>query len=494
VKSLGTITACFPYVDVDTRSVLHSFMERAKDYDHFAEQLCERVLTEEVPDLLVYFTYFHAYNQNKHNLIVKLVDAQISSDLTKPFELTVAARRGEPVEWTDLQKAIAAALRMTKNDWMTCHIYIAWRTLVQGWFPETATESVTLDMLETKIENDEEYNFFLSYLHRIKAKQFQAEGKIDDARVWYDSAISLTKKHDDLEQLAILLQEKANMIKYVNINEALSILKVQREVCEQLGYVDGLALNTHILGHISAVRGEIDESIHLQNEYLNSRKSLGLPVGGAKCLIAMLYNQKHDGKTALDLITDGMNEIIPNGMPMAQAQKAWALLLLNRSEESVQSLDRAKELALRFGNESDFIWTYFVEGVIESQRREYSSAIFSFEKALEIAERKQALPSVNMLLLLLTDIEIETFPYEMKDTKIKTSGPWMQRLMDHLKQRDLPGIAAQSLLLEAKFRFKQGHTDESRKLLQKVLKTSANSNMPYLKDIAKIVLPDLFVS
>jgi hypothetical protein len=70
----------------------------------------------------------------------------------------------------------------------------------------------------------------------------------------------------------------------------------------------------------------------------------------------------------------------------------------------------------------------------------------------------------------------------------------MERLTKHVEQRDLPGIAAQGELLQAKFHFKQGQIAKSRKLLKKVLKTSEASSMHYLKDMAETVIPDLFVS
>ena len=92
--------------------------------------------------------------------------------------------------------------------------------------------------------------------------------------------------------------DKANMIRNVNISEALGILKVQKEVCEQIGYVGGLAGNVHTLGHIAMARGEYDTAIEYQNMYLGNVESQGGPVGFMKCVVAFLYNQKGDGKRA----------------------------------------------------------------------------------------------------------------------------------------------------------------------------------------------------
>ena len=469
-------------------------MEHAEGYDAFADTLCERVLTQESPELLVYFAYFHAYNQNKWNRLSKLMEAQVGNDLTHLFELVHHARGGGPVEWSDFQQAISKALRMTRNDWMACHVYISWREVVDGWFPEAVTDSGPLEVLESRITEDEEFNFFLASLHRIKAKRYDQEHNIEDARKWYDSAIALAKKHDDLEKLGGLLFEKANMVKQVNFGEALSTLKVQREICDKIGSSNGLAHNVHALGHIAMARGEFDTAIKYQHEYLAYRESRGLPVGLMKCVLASLYNQIRDGKTAMKLVIDAAAEMLPGAKGYARLQEAWALLHLDQVEDSITSLDKAREISLKGGEESGLGLIHFVEGLIEKHNHEYPSAFFSFERALEIFERTQSLSYFNLALLGMVDVEIETYEYDKADKKSKLSGPWMQKLLDHIAQRDMPGIAAQSSLLEAKFRFKQGRSDDSKKYVKKALQISEKSDNPYLKDLAESLLPELIVS
>ncbi|MHA2027233.1 MAG: tetratricopeptide repeat protein [Candidatus Thorarchaeota archaeon] len=494
MMSLGTITACFPYVDEETRNILQSVMDEAKDYDDFAERLCEKVLKDSVPELLIYFAYFHVYNQGKYNVLSKLMEAQVGSDFTKLFELMYDARRGGPVEWSDFQKAIAAALKVTDNDWIACHVYIAWREAAEFWFPEAETDIGPLEILEPKIMKDEEFSFFRSSLHKMKANRLSNENNIEEAKKWFDSAISLAKKHDDQEKLAILLYEKANMTKNVNFSEALSILEVQREVCERIGYVDGRTLNLHTLGHIAMAKGEYDAAIDYQNVVLRNREALGLPVGAMKCIIAFLYNQKGNGKRALELIIDGKEDLLQSAKVYCLVQESYALLNLQRDDEASQTLEKVRALSLTGGDEYMLGFTYLVEGLIEKNRHEFESASFTFEQAFRIFERSIGISYTNLALIHLTDVEIETYSYDKMETKTKYSGQWMQRLLKHVEQRELPGIAAQAMLLQAKFNFKQGDIAKSRKMLKKVLKTSEESSMHYIKELAESVIPDLFVS
>ena len=157
MKSLGTITACFPYVDEETRVILQSVMDESENYNDFAERLCEKALNESLPELAIYFAYYHCYNQGKYDFLKRLIDVNISTELTHLFSLVAAQRRGENVDWSEYQKAMFSALKHVENDWMACHVYIAWRVMIEAFeLPEAAVDNETLNILTSKIENDEE--------------------------------------------------------------------------------------------------------------------------------------------------------------------------------------------------------------------------------------------------------------------------------------------------------------------------------------------------
>ena len=189
MKTLGTITACFPHVDEATRTILQSVMDEAKDYNDFAERLCEKALKETVPTLMIYFAYFHVYIQNKYNLLRRLIEAQVGSDLTQPITLMYGVRRGDSIEWDDFQKAIAAAIKATTSDWIACHIYIAWREMGDSWFPDSFTDFETFDILESFInESDDEVileaihnnNTTEEIINKFSEKFFSQDGWFDE--------------------------------------------------------------------------------------------------------------------------------------------------------------------------------------------------------------------------------------------------------------------------------------------------------------------------
>ncbi len=495
MKPLGTITACFPHVDKDTRKILQAIMDEAKDYNDFTERLCEKAINEPLPELTIYFAYYHCYNQDKYNFLRQLIDANVKTELTQIFNLVAAHRAGEDIVWSDYQKAMFSALKHVENDWIACHIYIAWRVMIEIFqLPEAAVDNETLNILTSKIENDEEYGFFLSQIHRITATRLFTEGNLKEAIRHYDIAISQAKKYDDQEELCILLYGKANKVKHININEALSLLEIMKQIVDELGYVSGKGYYLHELGHIAVVKGEFEKAIDYQNQCVANRLDQGLPVGFMRCVIASIYNQKGDGKTALKLIHESRHDYGKEAKVVCQIQGAWAYLLLDKIDEARRCLEKARAYSLKSGNEVYLANIHFLEGLLATKQGDLSSAVFSFGNAFEVYERFQSIAYINFTLLELVNTEIDLITPKKNSASLEVSGPWMNKIFDHIHEKDLPGTATQAKLLLAKFRFKQGRIDESRKLVNEVFEVSEKTGMHYLKDKAELFVPDLLHS
>jgi len=470
-------------------------MDEAKDYNDFAERLCQKAISEPLPDLAIYFAYYHCYNQDKYDFLRQLINANVRTELTQLFGLVAAQRGGEDIEWSEYQKAMFSALKRVENDWLACHIYIAWRVMIEIFkMPEAAVDNETLNVLTSKIETDEEYGFFLSQVHRIAATRLVTEGNLKEAIKYYDMAISAAKKYDDQEALCWLLIGKANIVKQFNFNEALSLLEIAKEIVDDLGLLNGRWGYPHELGHISMAKGEFEKAIDYQNQCVAGRLDQGLPVGFMRLVIASIYNQKGDGKTALKLIRESQHEYGKEADVICQTQGTWAYLLLDKIDEANQCLEKARASSLNSGNETYLAHIHFLEGLLAKKQGDLSSAVFSFGNALEVYERSQVLASIHFVLTEIVDAEIELTSSKKDSARLEVSGPWMRKLLDYVEEKDLPGTAAQANLLLAKFKFKQGRIKESRKLVEQVLDISEKTGMHYLKDKAGLLVPDLLLT
>jgi len=59
---------------------------------------------------------------------------------------------------------------------------------------------------------------------------------------------------------------------------------------------------------------------------------------------------------------------------------------------------------------------------------------------------------------------------------------------------DIPGVAAQSMILKAKLRHRQGQYDEVRKILKEVVIIAQAPSMKYLNDLVISMFPDIIVT
>ena len=202
------------------------------------------------------------------------------------------------------------------------------------------------------------------------------------------------------------------------------------------------------------------------------------------------------GNDALEIVNRILesSEIPPTFIPDFERLKAWALTILGRNEEARVEFDKFRELAMKSGETKLLIQMELLEGLLEKSENNIETAASTFEKILT-SFRDNPMPLYeNMSLINLVDIEIEMLYPESIDIRADSSGTWMNALEDHLSKFDFPGIAAQSKLLKAKFRQKQGRQDDVQRLLDEVIAASASPSMRYLKNLIAKEFPEYILS
>jgi hypothetical protein len=60
MEPIGTVTQYFPFIDAETRNTLENIMTESSDYYDFVERLCDYVLNDERPVMVVYFAIHHS--------------------------------------------------------------------------------------------------------------------------------------------------------------------------------------------------------------------------------------------------------------------------------------------------------------------------------------------------------------------------------------------------------------------------------------------------
>ena len=309
-----------------------------------------------------------------------------------------------------------------------------------------------------------------------------------------NQAIVIARKHDEQIVVAQLLAVLANLIKHTDVKRAIDILLSTRELSEQLGYRYNVGHVEHVLGHILGFRGETSAAIEHHLEYQRISGSLGhLSTNAA---IAFYVNQIGDGTRALELISSvvGRNGLGSRNTCYIHFQKTWALINLGRNEEAKTELEITHELALKSGESSGIMYHRIAEGILYKAECNHDAAIDCFSDVLNSIGVESGFIWHNICLLNLVEIEIKMLDEESLDEKSDSSGPWMQKLEEHAKKNDLPGVAAQSMILKAKLRHRQGQYDEVRKILKEVKKIAQAPSMKFLNDVIISKFPDIIVT
>jgi len=496
VKPLGTITMCFPHVDEDTKNTLQSIMEEAENITDFTEKLCEKVCSEPSSSLLEYFALYFPYRIDYYTLIDRLDTAGKVSDLAKPLLLIVKVNQGLRISWDEMRSSLMKALNVAPNDWITTLLYLNWRMAAEQIFPESDVDVKPIEAVTSSVNENNDLKFFKLYLLRIEARILQRASQQKDMAIPLRQALTIARKFDDQIAVTNLLRLLANSTKQTDVKQAIDLLNSSRELGEQLGYRYQIGAVQHELGHIMGIRGELDDAIEYQFETKAFFISLGHSVAFLNSVIASYYNMAGNGEKALELAKTTLTQAgsSPRDAPYTHAQIAWALIILGRFDEAKAELAVCKELASKSGVYWQMVWHTLLEGILDKAEGNFENAATNIKEVLKFYEEDPLLTFQNTCLLNLTEIEIEMLTDEALDENKDSSGSWMQKLEEHAKTNDLPGVVAQSMLLKAKLCHRQGQYDEVRKILKEVKKIGETPSMKYLNDMLISKFPDIILT
>ena len=487
---------CFPHVDDTTRATLLSIMEEADNYADFTERLCERVCAEESPPLLEYLAVFFAFHVEWYALIDRLHSCGKVSHLAKPIWLLVRGRRGESIRWDEMKPAMQSALSISPNDWITCHLYLAWRFKAEILYPDADVDIRPIDAIAANVNENSDLEFFNAYLLQFEALGYLREYKVTEALAKLEQALAVARKFDDQILVVDYLLDLASNIKHTDAQKGLQLFAQLKEIAGELGYRDRIGYANQQLGHMKGIRGEMDAAIESQIEYKKIRESLGLPTEYLSSVIAFLYNQIGNGTKAYEyakIVLDFEDSVLRH-LSYTRVQLCWALINLGRFDEAKPELAAAQTIANKSGDSNQIMWVRLVEGILDKEEGRFESAIDCFDEVLSFTAEYPIPIFQSMCLLNLTEIEIEMLIDASLKEGSEISGPWMKRLFDHAEKNDLPGIAARAKLLKAELYSRQGRSREAKKLLKEVHKTSKNPSMRYLQDIAVSMFPEIISS
>ncbi|MFW9767857.1 MAG: hypothetical protein ACFFF9_11525 [Candidatus Thorarchaeota archaeon] len=471
-------------------------MDKAENYSDFTEKLCDRVISESSSPVMEYLAFLFAYKIENYNLIDRLEVAGKVSDLARPLLLFTKIDRGASIKWGEMKESLMSALSAAPNDWIASHLYLTWRLITVGFFTEADTEVRSLDVISAAVKENSEMQYFELYLLRIAAARFEKDNLRREEIAHLRQALAIARKFNDGVTVASILMKLAGLTKHTDLQKAIDMTVTAKILGEELGSESLIGLVQHQMGHIMGMRGEYDAAAEYQCEYKANQEALGRSAPMINAMISLYYNLSGNGEKALKFAGEVFTpEEAPHTLlPYARAQQAWALINLGRYTEAEKAIEILQKHVLKSGDSMQMIWYNIIEGLFDKAEERFENAVINFKKALDSNAENIILLFQNICLLNLTEMEIDTLTDTSLHENHDSSGPWMKKLEGHVQEYDIPGVAAQSMILKAKLRYRQGKYDDVRKILKDVRDVAKNPSMRYLNDIIITKFPDVIVT
>ena len=490
MEPLGTIKMHFPHVDEETRSILVAIMEEADNFADFLERSYQRVMSESTSILLEYLTVFFLLRTEKWNLIDRLVQAGKVPSLAEPFVLCINSQRGSDVTWKNMSDSLQKAINEVPNDWFATHLYLNWRRLVEFIYTETDVDVKPIEIITSNVNNNKDLEIFKSNLLLLQADVQRRDRQVSDALVNLREALDIAKKFDDQLFVAEIQLNIADRLKLTDLKSAMDLLHSTIHQYEKLGFGKRPSLLT-VLGRVMTFRGEVNAGIEYIKEDASLRESNDLPIWVQNQVIAFFYNQIGDGERALEIIDELKPMFIQRSSAWCHLMSAWALYNLGKYNDAKDEFTIAQELALKSGRSEHILVNRIVEGLMDRADSKLRAAAECFEDVLRFLKQEPSPMFENICLLNLTEIEIEMMDDEVLVKDSEMSGPWMHKLFEHAKVKNLPGITARGKILMALLRQKQQRYDEMSKILEDVQETAnKSSSMRYLNRLVNERFPE----
>ncbi|MFW9919192.1 MAG: hypothetical protein ACFFED_06315, partial [Candidatus Thorarchaeota archaeon] len=289
MKPLGTITICFPHVSEDTKVVLESVMAESEHYGEFCKKLCELAQSENVSEEVLYFAVFHSYNIDEYTLLMPFIRNQSAYLIVEPLLQAVRTIHGESIRMEAMRETLAKALECIPNDWLGCHLYLAWRKAAESWYPESDTQLRIMDILDKRIMIDPDYKFFKSLLIGLEAYQLLIKGYHADALVLFKQGLMIARKFDDLPLVSDGLYYIASIIRSNDTQHAIDMMLESTRIGRDLGYSWGVARNLEFLRSLTNLRGEYNASLQYSQEYHDLTTSINHPEAFADLTFPLVY-------------------------------------------------------------------------------------------------------------------------------------------------------------------------------------------------------------
>ncbi len=482
MKPLGTITLHLPFVDSGTKQTIMELMKSAQNYSNFSKRLTDRVCSSKARNLEVFSAVHHSTHLYDYDSLDKIARNYSDLSIIQPNLYFAGSYLRGKDQWVKARKVADQVFESTDNLWIKFEMLMSKLKVDVFDFTSESKTHDTVGKLESILKENSELQCLEYRYFDTMAQLAKNEGNHEEAIRCNDKALELSREYCDEFVEGHLHRIKASLIQRADHQLARQLLFVSKDILTSLGDKVGLSNVLHQLGLNNAIRGEYNSAIEYSLQAIRNRESLGMPYGMSASNLAVLFNAAGDydnGLTWAELAeAEFANQV--SQLPRAKLEIAWALAGQGKIDKAKAIVDGTREDILRSGIEPLLAQHYFTTGLVEFAETDYFAASVSFEKAYDINRRLGRAILDSVCLYYLAKTEVISLEVDETNRDADSSGHWLRLLEEIAESKDLPGIKAQVILLNAHHRMKQGRYEEARTMIDQVIQVAEQASMTFL--------------
>jgi tetratricopeptide (TPR) repeat protein len=466
LEPIGTITKFYPFLSKETVETIEDLIVEAEDYRDFVHNLIQSIEQESMTTEISQFAVLQtdvAFRLDDD--IWSLIRSRCDEDvITRPWSFFNDPEFSFLRELEKFEKTVQESLNSGPSNWIRLHLH-----LIGGFMGTWVDYKKHIDSAHELISTEPELECFSPHLCYIEQYVKRREGDIDGILKGYQNGLEIAERNDDVYWKAILLQGKAMALQESNPHEALELLNEALELSKSICTIVHSQKIISDMGHIHSILGEYDLALAFYLEGVELASGVvrkGVSVIDTTASVAGIYCDLDQPLDALEWIK------------WYKGLKAWGriksietrvLIQLDQLDEVPDLLEKYHSLVLERGIDVEYAYYNYIKGLYEFALRDTENASQSIEQALSEFERLSYARSVNRALLALTQIEVVSERDSKATQDVDSSGPWMNRLETHAREKNYPGIRMQHALLKAEYQELIGEYEASRLTLQDAL-------------------------
>jgi len=476
---IGTVTRYFAIIEEDTRNTLETIMSDASDYYDFVLRLCDYVLNNDSPVMVVYFAIHHAILAYEFRLIDQIREKYGDQQILGPNLYFASTYQGNYEDCQKVRELADTILASKPQKWIELEMnFLKFEVDIRN-YPNTMYQTSTLDKIRELIDSDPNFGFYESVLYDHLAIIAHRDGDSDERIRCLRKGLENAQKFNDTVYVAYFQIEIANIIMNYDRKESKNLMEQAYDLVDSsIGIPIMFANIIYYLSILDAVRGEFDKAIKRLLDAVTIRERAGDTTANPSYFLSTFYNVIGEPESGLDWarMTEEQIKGVPTVIDRARLNQTWSLILLGRTAEAQLLLDSIRESAVKSGIESHLAWLHFVTGILEREQGDLALAISSIEQGLKIYEQQGTAILMEFIFLhQLAKAEV------LSCNAGEVVSPSLAILEEKAVSEDLPGFMGMVLVLKADIAIMNNDDVLLREIIPQLQSLCDEKNLQFLK-------------